>query len=235
LGEEKISQTTNSLTVSQHQPPVTPKPLIPVNNTNEHKNFFTDNNTPINISRLLYWLHGYNRKKFNNIMESFKFGFDVGYKGTLSPKMIDNLASAKAKPDIVNEKIKKELEAKRFVGPFDLKPFRVMQLSPLGLVEKKTPGTYRMIHHLSFPEGSSINDGIPEEDSHVQYTTIQDAIEIIKAVGPHSYCAKTDISNAFRIIKVKESQYPLFGFMWEGKYYFDRNLQMGCSSSCKIL
>ena len=22
--------------------------------------------------------------------------------------------------------------------------------------------------------------------------------------------------------------------MWEGKYYIDRNLQMGCSSSCKI-
>lgn len=74
-------------------------------------------------------------------MEGFKFVFDVGYKGTLSPKMIDNLVSAKAKPDIVNEKIKKELEAKRFVGPFDLKPFRVMQLSPLGLVEKKRAST----------------------------------------------------------------------------------------------
>ena len=86
-----------------------------------------------------------------------------------------------------------------------------MQLSPLGLVEKKTPGTYGIIHHLSFPEASSINDGIPEKDSHVQYATIQDAIEIIQAVGPHSYCAKTDISNAFRIINVKESQYPLFG------------------------
>jgi hypothetical protein len=46
------------------------------------------------------------------MMEGFKFDFDVGYKGTLSPKMIDNLASAKAKPDIVNEKIKKELEEK---------------------------------------------------------------------------------------------------------------------------
>jgi hypothetical protein len=48
------------------------------------------------------------------MMEGFKFDFDVGYKGTLSPKMIDNLASAKAKPDIVNKKIKKELETKRF-------------------------------------------------------------------------------------------------------------------------
>jgi hypothetical protein len=114
LGEQKISQTTNSLKFSQHQPPVTPKPLIPVNNTNEHKTLFTDKNTPINISRLLYWLHGYNRKKFKYIMEGFKFDFHVRYKGTLSPKMIGNLASAKAKPDIVNKKIKKELETKRF-------------------------------------------------------------------------------------------------------------------------
>jgi hypothetical protein len=35
-----------------------------------------------------------------------------------------------------------------------------MQLSPLDLAEKKSHGTYRMIQHLSFPEGSSINDGI---------------------------------------------------------------------------
>jgi hypothetical protein len=47
-------------------------------------------------------------------MEGFKFDFHVRYKGTLSPKMIGNLASAKAKPDIVNKKIKKELETKRF-------------------------------------------------------------------------------------------------------------------------
>ncbi|VDI51238.1 Hypothetical predicted protein [Mytilus galloprovincialis] len=111
-----------------------------------------------------------------------------------------------------------------------------MQLSPLGLAEKKIPGTYRMIHHLSFPEGSSINDNIPQDNCSVQYASIQDAIELIKikTVGRTSFCAKTDISSAFRIINITESQYKLFGFMWEGKYYYDKNLQMGCSSSCQI-
>jgi hypothetical protein len=108
----------------------------------------------------------------------------------------------------------------------------MMQLSPLGLVEKKTPGTYRIIHHLFFPEGSSINDGIPEEDSHVQYATIQDAIEIIKAVGAHSYCAKTDI-RCFAHYKCKRITVPLIWIYVGRKYYFDRNLQMGCSFSCK--
>ncbi|CAC5407517.1 unnamed protein product [Mytilus coruscus] len=100
--------------------------------------------------------------------------------------------------------------------------------------EKKMPGTYRMIHHLSFPEGSSINDNIPQDKCSVQYASIHDAIELIKTVGRKSFCAKTDISSAFRIINIKESQYKLFGFMWEGKYYYDKNLQMGCSSSCQI-
>ncbi|CAC5418456.1 unnamed protein product [Mytilus coruscus] len=109
-----------------------------------------------------------------------------------------------------------------------------MQLSPLGLAEKKMPGTYRVIHHLSFPEGSSINDNIPQDKCNVQYASIHNAIELIKTVGRKSFCAKTDISSAFRIINIKESQYKLFGFMWEGKYYYDKNLQMGCSSSCQI-
>ncbi|CAC5404404.1 unnamed protein product [Mytilus coruscus] len=70
---------------------------------------------------------------------------------------------SKTKPDIVRQKIQNEINANRFVGPFDSTPFTEMQLSPLGLTEKKLPGTYRMIHNLSFPEGSSINDNIPQE------------------------------------------------------------------------
>ncbi|XP_052062798.1 uncharacterized protein LOC127702580 isoform X1 [Mytilus californianus] len=171
---------------------------------------------------------------YNYLVNGFKYGFDVGFRGSVHHNTVDNLLSAKTKPDIVRQKIQNEINANRFVGPFDSKPFTEMQLSPLGLAEKKMPGTYRMIHHLSFPEGSSINDNIPQDKCSVQYASIQDAIELIKSVGRKSFCAKTDISSAFRIINIKESQYKLFGFMWEGKYYYDKNLQMGCSSSCQI-
>ncbi|VDI45183.1 Hypothetical predicted protein [Mytilus galloprovincialis] len=80
---------------------------------------------------------------------------------------------SKTKPEIVRQKIQNEINANRFVGPFDVKPFTEMQLTSLGLAEKKIPGTYRMIYHLSFPEGSSINDNKPQDKCSVQYASIQ--------------------------------------------------------------
>lgn len=191
-------------------------------------------NTPVQVDRFKYWLKGYVKKESNFIVNGFTSGFDIGFRGDISEHDVDNLLSAKQNPDIVEQKIKNEIEANRIKGPFKSKPFPVMQLSPIGLVEKKTPGKFRMIHHLSFPEGCSINDGIAKQHSEVQYASIQDAIDMVKKVGPNSYCAKTDIANAFRIINIRESQYCLFGFKWNGEYYYDQNLQMGASSSCKI-
>lgn len=34
-------------------------------------------------------------------------------------------------------------------------------MSPLGIVPKKAPGEFNLIHHLSFPRGNSVNSGIP--------------------------------------------------------------------------
>ena len=46
---------------------------------------------------------------------------------------------------ILKEKIKQEVDAGRVVGPFDN--------PPLGLIPKKTLGDFRIIQHLSYPEG----------------------------------------------------------------------------------
>ena len=46
--------------------------------------------------------------------------------------------------------------------------------------------------------------------------------------------AKTDIKNAFRLIPVSPSDYNLLGICWRDRFYVDRNLAMGLSSSCKI-
>jgi hypothetical protein len=63
--------------------------------------------------------------------------------------------------------------------------------SPLGLVPKKDPSNFCMIHHLSHPKGQPVNDCIPTELSSVQYTRIQDAILGIKQ-SP-CFMAKCDI------------------------------------------
>ena len=69
--------------------------------------------------------------------------------------------------------------AGRIVGPFSSPPFANFVSSSLGVVPKKTPGEFRIIHHLSYPESSSVNDFIPSEKSTVHYASIRDAIAII--------------------------------------------------------
>lgn len=104
------------------------------------------------------------------------------------------------------------------------------------MVEKKTPGEYRLIHHLSYPRGAgtSVNSNIPSECSAVSYAGIDDAIALVKQCGRGCYMAKTDLRNAFRLVPVSPQDYELLGFSWQGSNYFDRCLSMGGSSSCKI-
>lgn len=109
-------------------------------------------------------------------------------------------------------KLEKELRAGRLAGPFKSPPFSPFIISPaLGVVPKKTPGDFRLIQHLSFRAGSSINDGIPENFSSVSYATISDAICQIKLAGRGSFLSKTDIKNAFRIIPISPRDYGLLG------------------------
>ena len=145
-----------------------------------------------------------------------------------------NLKSALAQPHVVSAKLEKERAAGRIAGPFSSPPFPDFRCSPLGIVPKKNPSEFRLIHHLSYPKGSSVNDYIPQEFSSVKYACINDAISVIKSLGAGCFMAKTDIKSAFRIIPVHPKDHPLLGMKWNSQYFFDRTLPMGCSSSCAI-
>ena len=90
-----------------------------------------------------------------------------------------------------------------------------------------------VIHHLSYPKGLAVNDGIPHEYSSVSYANIEDAIRFIKKAGHGCFLAKTDIQSAFRIIPINPKDYHLLGMKWDSLYYYDRSMPMGCSSSCR--
>ena len=135
------------------------------------------------------------------------------------------------RPEVVDSKLIKERQSGRIQAPFSYPPFSNLRVSPLGVIPKKAPGEFRMIHHLSFPYGDSINTFIPSEFSTVKYATVDDAINFIKFLGRGCVLAKTDVRSAFRIIPVHPSDYPLLGLQWRGQWYNDRCLPMGCSSS----
>ena len=122
----------------------------------------------------------------------------------------------------------------RVAGPFLSPPLINFHTSPLGLVAKKEPGSHRIIHDLSFPEGQSVNSGIPSQCTKVHYQNLDDALEIIASLGVGCLVAKADIESAYRIIPIHPDSVHLLGFTWEGMFYYDRCLPFGLSVSCRI-
>lgn len=203
----------------------------------ETPGFKTVNSSPVNPTVLSSLLLGYDHEKAEYLVTGFTNGFSLGCT-VIPPRptsIPNNQPSAVNNAEVVTKKIEKERKLGRIVGPFRKYPsLPNYRISPLGVVPKKTPGEFRMIHNLSFPKGDSINDGIPEENSKVQYSSIQDAIAFIKRSNKRIFLGKVDVEGAFRIIPIRPDDRPLLGFHWDEKFYFDANLPMGSSSSCQI-
>ena len=190
--------------------------------------------TPVRVDRLEYLLHCYEQNKKHFLVDGFRCGFRVNFVGDRLPFQSPNLKSVLAQPEIARMKLRKECDAGRIVGPFKTPPFANFRTSPLGVVPKKDPSEFRLIHHSSYPKGNLVNDAIPDYCSSVKYASVSDAITAIKATGEGCFLAKTDIKSAFRIIPIHPADYSLLGMKFDNLYYFDRCLPMGLSSSCNI-
>ena len=176
--------------------------------------------TPVKVDRLNFFLTGYHPPLRQFLGNGFRYGFRVDF--------------ALEQPQAVRCKLLKELAADRIRGPFPRPPFRLFVRCPLGIVPKKVPSEFRLIQHLSYPCGSSVNDFIPERTSSVRCASISDAITVIKQLGAGCFMAMTDIKSAFRIIPIHPSDFPLLGMKWDNQFYYDVCLPMGLSSSCAI-
>ena len=205
----------------------------------EHKQHTQTQNrapTPVKWDKLDKWLEGYPQDKLDFLISGYKVGFKLGFDGSHSEQDSPNLKSAFEHEGFVSKKIAEELDKGRLGGPFETKPFSNFKLSPLGVVPKKNPGEFRMIHHLSYPRnsGQSVNENIAVEFVSVSYAGIQDAICKIKAIGKNCFMAKTDVRSAFRIMPIHPDDYHLLGFSWKGSYYYDKCVPFGASSSCRL-
>jgi hypothetical protein len=196
----------------------------------------TDNRpvTHINISTLAHYLTGY--PKAHYLIGGFQKGFRLGYTGPRVATMSPNLASCAQHPQIVEAKLTNEIKSGRIKGTFSDRPFPTLQVSPFGLVPKKTPHQYRLVHHLSYPKGKSVNDYIDPNFSTVQYASFDDAVAAVLELCQGCYLANTDIDNAFRLvpIHVHVLNHDLLGFTFKDMFYYDTCLPMGSSSSCFI-
>ena len=156
--------------------------------------------TPIkpNILKRMLNEAGYDFVKTQFLVDGFSQGFRLNCSCSPSTMLSHNLQSAQQHPEVVTQKLMKELDAERIAGPFEAPPFNSFVCYPLGVCPKKKPGSFRLIHHLSYPEGKSVNDGISDFDSSVSYTKLSDAIVHIRSLGSRCFLAKSDIESAFR-------------------------------------
>jgi hypothetical protein len=169
-------------------------------------------------------------------------GFRIGYQGSRSTfRDSPNLPIPPELEHHIDEDMDKETKAMRRAGPFELDaiPYKNLIVSPIGVVDKKNSSKKRVIHHLSWPRdgsNSSINNNMEEVETIIQ--SFEDAIELIISASAKGNTkldinmSKIDIQAAYRIIPVHPDDWHLLGIKWRGKYYFEKVLVFGLTSSC---
>lgn len=179
------------------------------------------------------WLDIYpDREAAEQLFNGFLCGFFIPFNYSSVPVFANNLKSARENPEVLRDKVSKEVSLGRMFGPFTTPPFTNFRVSPLGVVPKKEIGKFRLIHHLSYPKGSSVNDGISKEDASVSYVSFDRAVMLVQQAGVGALMAKSDIESAFRLLPVHPDCHHLLGCQVDGAFYYDACLPMGCSISC---
>ena len=87
--------------------------------------------------------------------------------------------------------------------------------------------------------GTSVNDGINKDnylgiDVELAYPIIDAFASMVKMLGPGALLYKQDLPRAYRQIWTDPFDVPYQGFYWQGVFYFDTGLVMGCTSSAYI-
>ena len=170
------------------------------------------------------------------IMSGIRIGVSIEFNGNRRRnRNCVNLRSATDDPIIeekVNAVIMADVKAKKKAGPFDSQPFLYFSSSPIGAVPKKGTCKIRVIHHLSHPfRGDSINSSITEK--YQPLGNFDAACVLIRRLGRGCWLIKLDVEAAYKQVPVREEDWPLLGFKWRGKFYYERVLPFGLTSSCR--
>ena len=200
--------------------------------------------TPVHVCQYekLLLKHGYDRQKTEFLVNGFKNGFFLNYKGATNVRRYaPNLKLRIGSRLEVWNKVMVEVKAKRFAGPFKEPPFECFIQSPIGLVPKDKGRKTRLIFHLSYPrQGKSVNSGIPKEFCSVKYPDFNEAVMLCIEVGIQGKVAKSDMSMAFRNVPMNKESWPWLVLMayhpvrGEKFYFVDKCMPFGSSISCAI-
>ena len=87
-----------------------------------------------------------------------------------------------------------------------------------------------LISHLSWPPGSSVNDGIPDSEVSISYDAFDCAVKDLILTGVGSLMAKLDLKDTFHHIPICSSDWHHMGFYWGDEFYYSIVLAFGLHS-----
>ena len=190
--------------------------------------------SPINLEVLKVWLREYPDPKVAKfLIEGFTFGFRVRCSLRDVSTQGPNLLSVRTHLVETRAKLQKEWELGRIGGPVPQGFYPFLHINPLGLVPKSTPGEWRLITHLSYPKGLSVNDGISEEDKTVTYAKFDDSVNMIAKLGLGAEISKVDLKDCYRMFPMNVEDFHLLAFKFDGEVWVDKAMCMGLAQACQ--
>ena len=211
------------------------------------ENFDLDNIiTPIKASTLKNILDecGYDKSKTNQLYHGFQEGFMLGYEGDPHVKLTASNLKFRIGSELeLWNKVMKEVQAKRYAGPFKEIPFKDGFIqSPIGLVPKDGGKQTRLIFHLLHPRNCdknlSVNANTNKQLCTVHYPDFSKAIQLCLKEGISCNCRKSDGKSAFCQFPIKREHWKFLVIKarcpldkcW---YYFvDKCMPFGNAISC---
>lgn len=175
----------------------------------------------------------------STILDYLDNGAPVGFEGPVFSHVSPNWKSTVTFKDAVKQTIVKDVELGRKSGPFKYPPLPGFIGSPMGAYLKKHSKKIRLIHDLSWPPGSSVNDYIPKTPFSVDYISVDNAVREVKRYGVNTLMCKVDLADAYKQVIVRPEDWRLLGSTWQDEkgnieYYVDHVLPFGMRSSAKI-
>jgi len=164
------------------------------------------------------------------ILDICTFDARIGYEGYRNTTTIHlNLKTAIADAQTVAADIFLELnESCLEVFPHNNGFPSHLSTSPLFLTDM-SDGSKTRIHLLTYKPGdmSRINAGIPDHYSTIEYSRIEDAIQVVQRFGRNSIVIKRDLASSFHHITVSPMDTQLLVLQLEDTWYAERFLPFG--------
>ena len=140
---------------------------------------------PVNADHLEQLLieSKYNEEETKFLVNGFRQGFDIGYEGPTGRKdTSENIPIREVgSQEEMWDKLLKEVELGRYVGPFDQIPFKDEFIqSPIGLVSKagnKTRLIFHLSHNFKKTGNKLVNFYIPKGKCLAKYNDLDTAVK----------------------------------------------------------